>query len=95
MLRFSNSTSARVALNCNSMLLALKCHSFRIAAFLIGSLSWTYFCTTRADVELCDIQNRIPSSLMYCPITDMHHFRTPFSAPHVNVGVLFDNSLTV
>ena len=47
------------------------------------------------DVELCDIQNRILSSLMYCPITDMHHFRTLFLAPHINVGVPFNNSLTI
>ena len=95
MLRFSNSTSARVVLNCNSMLPKLKCHTFRIAALFIGSSRWTYFCATHGDVELCEIQNRISSSLMYCPISDINHFLTLFSAPDVNVGVPSDNSLTV
>ena len=48
-----------------------------------------------ADVHLSDIQSGIPSSLKYCSLRDMHHFCNTFSAPHVNVGVPFDNSLTV
>ena len=63
MVRYRNSTSARVALNCNSVLPALKCHIIRTAAFHIESLRWTYFSATRADVQLSDIQNGILSLL--------------------------------